>query len=52
MCCSLDFFEEHIYTDGSKDGPKVAVACVSRTHTRKCRLPDNASIFSAGNQLI
>ena len=46
----LDF--KHIYTDGSKDGPKVAVACVSRTQTRKCRLPDNASIFSAESQAI
>ena len=43
---------KHIYTDGSKDGPKVAVACVSRTQTRKCRLPDNASIFSAESQTI
>ena len=33
---------QHIYTDGSKDGPNVESACVSRTHTRKCRLPDNA----------
>ena len=43
---------KHIYTDGSKDGPKVAAACVSRTQTRKCRLPDNASIFSAESQAI
>ena len=41
---------KHIYTDGSKDGPKVAAACVSRTQTRNCRLPDNASIFSAERQ--
>ena len=40
------------YTDGSKYGPKVAAACVSRTQTRKCRLPDNASIFSAESQAI
>ena len=37
----LDF--KHIYTDGTKDGLNVAAACVSRTQTRKCRLPDNAS---------
>ena len=43
---------KHIYTDGSKDGPKVAAACVSRTQTRKCRLPDNASIFSAESQAL
>ena len=43
---------QHIYTDGSKDGPNVASACVSRTHTRKCRLPDNASIFTAEIQAI
>ena len=38
---------QHIYTDGSKDGPNVASACVSQNHTRKYRLPDNASIFTA-----
>ena len=43
---------KHIYTDGSKDGPKDAAACVSWTQTRKCRLPDNASIFSAESQAI
>ena len=43
---------QHIYTDGSKDGPNVASACVSRNHTRKCRLPDNASIFTAEIQAI
>ena len=43
---------KHIYTDGSKDGPKVAAACVSQTQSRKCRLPDNASIFSAESQAI
>ena len=30
----------------------VAAACVSRTQTRKCCLPDNASIFSAESQAI
>ena len=43
---------KQIYTDGSKDEPKVAVVCVSRTQTLKCRLPDNASIFSAEKQAI
>ena len=43
---------QHIYTDGSKDGPNVASACVSRNYTRKCRLPDNASIFTAEIQAI
>ena len=43
---------QHIYTDGSKDGSNVASACVSRTHTRKYRLPDNASIFTAEIQAI
>ena len=43
---------QHIYTDGSKDGPNVASACVSRTHTRKCRLPDNASILTTEIQAI
>ena len=43
---------QHIYTDGSKDGPKVASACVSQNHTRKCRLLDNAAIFTAEIQAI
>ena len=43
---------QHIYPDGSKDGPNVASACVSRTDTRKCRLPDNTSIFTAEIQAI
>ena len=43
---------KHIYTDGSKDGPKVAAACVSPRQSRKSRLPDNASIFSAESQAI
>ena len=30
----------------------VCRACVSRTQSRKCRLPDNASIFSAESQAI
>ena len=43
---------QHIYTDGSKDGSGVASACVSRTRTRKCRLHDNASTFTAEIQAI
>ena len=43
---------KHIYTDRSKDGSKVAAVCVSRTQTRICNLPDNASIFSAESQAI
>ena len=43
---------QHIFTDGSNDGPNVASACVSQNHTRKCRLPDNASIFTAEIQAI
>ena len=43
---------QHIYTDGSKDGLNVTSACVSRTRARKCRLPDNASIFTAEIQAI
>ena len=43
---------QHIYTDGSKDRPNVASACVSRTHTRKCRLLYNASMFTAEIQAI
>ena len=43
---------QHLYTDGSKDGPNVVSACVSRTRTRKCRLPANASIFTAEIQAI
>ena len=43
---------QRINTDGSEDGPNVAAACVSRTHTLKCRLPDNASIFTAEIQVI
>ena len=40
---------KHIYTDGSKDGPKVAAACVSDTTPK---MPDNATIFSAESQAI
>ena len=35
------------FTDGSKDGDTAGSACVTPSDTYKCRLPDNASIFSA-----
>ena len=38
---------ETIFTDGSKDGDTAGSACVTPSYTYKCRLPDNASIFSA-----
>ena len=38
---------ETIFTDGSKDGDTAGSACVTPSDTYKCRLPDNASIFSA-----
>ena len=34
-------------TDGSKDGDRSGSACVTPYGACKCRLPDNASIFSA-----
>ena len=37
----------HIYTDGSKDGVKTALAFVSPSFTFSKRLPDKASIFTA-----
>ena len=36
-----------IYTDGSKDGNSVAAAAVYGTKVKKCRLPNQSSIFSA-----
>jgi hypothetical protein len=36
-----------ILTDGSKEDEKVAAAVVSDVRVSLCRLPDNASIFSA-----
>ena len=36
-----------LYTDGSKDGEKVAAAVVHENEIISCRLPNNASIFSA-----
>ena len=38
---------ETIFTDGSKDGDTAGSVCVTPTDTSICRLPDNASIFSA-----
>ena len=37
---------ERIYTDGSKDGPRVAAAAIWRRGPLVRRLPDGASIFS------
>jgi ribonuclease HI len=36
-----------IFTDGSKEDEKVAAAAVSDGRVSLCRLPDNASIFTA-----
>ena len=36
-----------IFTDGSKDGDTAGSAGLTPSDTYKCRLPDNASIFSA-----
>lgn len=36
-----------IYTDGSKDGKRVAAASILDDEASTCRLPDHASIFSA-----
>jgi len=46
MCTSYDNFD-HIYTDGSKMGDRVASAAVCLTVVRSSRLPNNASIFRA-----
>src|SRR3989441_6474715 len=42
----------HIYTDGSKDACGVAAAAVSSTIQLSCRLPSEASIYSAETQAI
>ena len=42
----------HIYTDGSKDASGVAAAAVSSTIQLACRLPSEASIYSAESQAI
>ena len=36
-----------IFTDGSKEGNRVAAAVVHRDNTKCVRLPDTASIFRA-----
>ena len=36
-----------IFTDGSKEGNRVAVAVVHRDNTKCVQLPDTASIFRA-----
>ena len=45
-----DYFP--IYTDGSKDDSKVGCAAISRLHSSKLRLPNNATIFSAEAKAI
>src|SRR6059036_3497549 len=42
----------HIYTDGSKDASGVAAAAVSSTIQLACRLPSEASTYSAETQAI
>jgi ribonuclease HI len=42
----------HIYTDGSKDDTGVAAAAVSNIAQFSCRLPSEASIFSAEARAI
>ena len=37
----------YLYTDGSKDAGRVAAAVVSENGVLSCRLPDQASIFTA-----
>ena len=41
------YTHEEIYTDGSKDGEKVASAAVLDGESYQFRLPNNSSIFSA-----
>jgi len=38
---------KRIFTDGSKEGNRVAAAVVHRDNTKCVRLPDTASIFRA-----
>ena len=42
----------HIYTDGSRDASGVAAAAVSSTIQLTCRLPSEASIYSAESQTM
>src|ERR1044071_1148835 len=37
----------HIYTDGSKEGERVAAAAVVKSSLLCCRLPDGTSVFTA-----
>ena len=37
----------HIYTDGSKENDKVSSAAIVRSTLLCCRMPNDASIFSA-----
>ena len=46
ICTSYDNFD-HIYTDGSKMGDRVASAAICSNMVRSTRLPNNASIFRA-----
>ena len=41
-----------IYTDGSKQDPKVACAVISPDFTDSIRLPDNSSTFAADAKAI
>jgi len=45
----LQAYEQHvhIYTDGSKEGLKVAAAAIVRSSLLCCRLPDGASVYTA-----
>ena len=47
-------FSDHIdlYTDGSKNDSNVGCACISKYHTDKLRLTDDASIFTAEAKAI
>ena len=46
ICASYDNFD-HIYTDGSKMGDRVASAAICSNMVRSTRLPNNASISRA-----
>ena len=38
---------ETVFPDDSKDGDTACSACITTSDTYKCRLPENARIFSA-----
>ena len=46
ICATYDNFD-HIYTDGSKMGDRVASTAICSNMVRSTRLPNNASIFRA-----